>query len=152
MMIELVVSSIRDYNLTICEGRIVVRSLGRINALLDVWTKDIDPKCRRILADVIFDGSGSDEEIIWSTNEFQSTPQRLSELNKTEAEIYHKILKETLLLYAQSIAHAPSDVCKLLYSAITYISEESVFCGDGRIVLTEWGVRPTDNTDILGMP
>lgn len=151
-MFELVVSPIRDYNLTICEGRIVVRSLARINALLDVWTKDLDDKYRRILADVAFDGSGSDEEIIWSTEAFQSAPKRLSELNDRDVETYRTILYETLLLYAQSIANAPKDVSKLLYSAITYISEESVFCADGRIVLSEWGVQPTDNAEVLGMP
>lgn len=69
-MFELVVSPVREYNLTICEGRVVVRSLVRINALLDVWTRDLEAKHRRILADVTFDGSGSDEEIIWSTDEF----------------------------------------------------------------------------------
>lgn len=151
-MFELGVFPIRDYNLTICEGRIVVRSLARINALLDVWTKNLDAKYRRILADVSFDGSGSDEEIIWSTDEFRTAPKRLSELSDSEAEFYRAILKETLLLYAQSIANAPKEICKLLYSAITYISEESVFCADGRIVLSEWGVRPTDNAAILGMP
>lgn len=149
---ELTVSPIRKYNLTICEGRVVVRSLARINALLDVWTKDIDVKYRRILADVAFDGAGSDEEIIWSTDDFHTTPKRLSELNDSDAESYRKILRENLLLYAQSIANAPKDVCKLLYSAITYISEESVFCADGRIVLSEWGVKPTGNTEVLGMP
>lgn len=151
-MFELVVSPIREYNLTICEGRIVVRSLARINALLDVWTKDLDDKYRRILADVTFDGSGSDEEIIWSTDKFHTTPKRLSELNDSDAESYREILRENLLLYAQSIANAPKDVYKLLYSAITYISEESVFCADGRIVLSEWGVSSTDDVEILGMP
>lgn len=151
-MFELVVSPIREYNLTICEGRVVVRSLARINALLDVWTKDLEAKHRRILADVTFDGSGSDEEIIWSTDEFNTTPKKLSELCDGDAEFYRSILKETLLIYAKSIANAPKDVRKLLYSAITYISEESVFCADGRIILTEWGVQPTDKTDILGMP
>ena len=112
---ELTVSPIRKYNLTICEGRVVVRSLARINALLDVWTKDIDVKYRRILANVAFDGAGSDEEIIWSTDEFHTTPKRLSELNDSDAESYRKILRENLLLYAQSIANAPKDVCKLLY-------------------------------------
>lgn len=149
---ELSFSPIRNYNLTICEGRIVVRSLARINALLDVWTKELAPKYHRILADITFDGSGSYEEIIWSTNEFHSTPKRLSELSENEAETYRSILKETLFLYAQSIAHAPRDVSKLLHSAITYISEDSVFCGDGRIVLTEWGVQSTDKTNVLGMP
>lgn len=151
-MFELVVSPVREYNLTICEGRVVVRSLVRINALLDVWTRDLEAKHRRILADVTFDGSGSDEEIIWSTDEFNTAPKRLSELFYGDAEFYRSILKETLLIYAKSIANAPEEVRKLLYSAITYISEESVFCADGRIVLSEWGVQSTDKTDVLGMP
>ena len=151
-MFELVVSPVREYNLTICEGRVVVRSLARINALLDVWTKGIEAKYRRILADVAFDGSGSDEEIIWSTDVFNTAPKRLSELCDSDAEFYRASLKETLLIYAKSITNAPKEVRKLLYSAITYISEESVFCADGRIVLSEWGVQPTDKTDALGMP
>ena len=43
-MMELTTSPVREYDFTICEGRIVVRSLARINALLDVWTKDLDVK------------------------------------------------------------------------------------------------------------
>lgn len=151
-MIELAVSPVRAYSLTICEGRIVVRSQGRINALLDIWTKHLPDNMKHILADVAFDGSGPDEEIIWSSNAFLSNPIRLSELSGGEYEKYKNLLQVTLLEYAKAIAKAAPDVRKLLYAAITYPSETSVFCGEDRIVLTDWGVKPLDDNEVLGMP
>lgn len=151
-MIELSVTPVRTYSLTTIEGRIVVRSQSRINALLDIWTKDLPDNLKHILAEVAFDGSGHDEEIIWSSNVFTRQPVRLSDLSGTEYERYKEILHDTLLEYARAISKAASDVKKLLYAAITYPSEASIFCGEGRIVLTDWGVKPLDDDEVLGMP
>lgn len=151
-MIELAVSPVRAYTLTICEGRIVVRSQSRINALLDIWTKDLPANMKHILADVAFDGTGPDEEIIWSTNVFSSNPSRLSDLSGDVYEKYKDLLQTTLLEYAKAITKAAPDVKKLLYSAITYPSEASVYCGEDRIVLADWGVKSLDDDEVLGMP
>lgn len=151
-MFELSVSPVRSYILTICDGRVVVRSQSRVNALLDIWGKNLPEDYKNILADVTFDGSGADEEIIWSTDLFSKAPKRLTELTGVEAQRYRNLLQDILSAYAIAISKAEVEVKKLLYDAITYPSESSVFCGEGRIVLTDWGVRPADDSDVLGMP
>lgn len=151
-MIELSSSNIRDFKLTICEGRVVVRSQSRIFGLLGVRENRILENYRGLLAIPVFNGSGTNEEIIWITDRFTSSPKRLSELAGDERQKYNELLTNALQAYAEAISDAPEDVKKLLYAAITYISESSIFCGEDRIVITEWGVAPLDGRDALGMP
>lgn len=151
-MIELTTSNVRDFKLTICEGRVVVRSQSRIFGLLGVRENLIPIQFQGLLAIPVFSGSGTNEEIIWTTDKFSSTPKRLSDLSGDEKDKYNKLLQDALSTYAEAFADATEDVKRLLYAAITYISESSVFCGEDRLVITEWGVTPLDGRETLGMP
>lgn len=151
-MIELSSSNIRDYKLTICEGRIVVRSQSRIMGLLGVRENRIPEQYLGLLAIPIFSGSGTNEEIIWTTDRFTSSPARLSELSDDKQKHYRNILDSALQSYADAIVDAQEDVKRLLYAAITYISDSSIFCGDDRVVITEWGVTPLTGREVIGMP
>lgn len=151
-MIELTTSNVRDFKLTICEGRVAVRSQSRIFGLLGVREHLIPVQFQGLLAIPVFSGSGTNEEIVWTTDKFSATPKRLSELSGDEKEKYSILLQDALTACAEAIADASEDVKRLLYSAITYISESSVFCGEDRVVITEWGVTPLDGRETLGMP
>ncbi len=151
-MIELNTSNVRDFKLTICEGRVVVRSQSRIFGLLGVRENLIPMQFQGLLAIPVFSGSGTNEEIIWTTDKFSSTPQRLSDLSGDEKVNYSNIMQAALKTYAEAIADATDDVKRLLYAAITYISESSIFCGEDRVVITEWGVTPLNGRETLGMP
>lgn len=151
-MIELTTSNVRDFKLTICEGRVVVRSQSRIFGLLGVRENLIPVQVQGLLAIPVFSGSGTNEEIIWTTNKFSSTPKRLSDLSGDEKDKYDRLLQDALSTYAEAIADATEDVKRLLYAAITYISESSIFCGEDRLVITEWGVTPLNGCETLGMP
>lgn len=151
-MIELTTSNVRDFKLTICEGRVVVRSQSRIFGLLGVREHLIPEQFHGLLAIPVFFGSGTNEEIVWVTDKFSASPKRLSELSGDEKEKYSILLQDALNSYAETIVDATEDVKRLLYAAITYISESSIFCGDDRVVITEWGVTPLNGRDTLGMP
>lgn len=151
-MKELSVSNVRDFKLTICEGRVVVRSASRINGLIGVRYELIPEQYRGLLAEPQFSGVGNTEEVIWASDVFKSTPKRLSELSGVEKQSYQEILLEALTAFAKAFAKAEEDIKKLIYAAITYPSENSVFCGDSRVVLTEWGMEPTDGSKAFGMP
>lgn len=151
-MMELSSSNIRDFKLTICEGRIVVRSQSRIIGLLGVRENRIPEQYLGLLAIPIFYGSGANEEIIWTTDRFTSSPARLSELSDDKQKYYRIILDSALQSYADAIVDAQEDVKRLLYAAITYISDSSIFCGDDRVVITEWGVTPLTGREVIGMP
>ena len=118
-MIELKTSNVRDFKLTICEGRVVVRSQSRIFGLLGVRENLIPIQFQGLLAIPVFSGSGTNEEIIWTTDKFSSTPKRLSDLSGDEKDKYNKLLQDALSTYAEAIADATEDVKRLLYAAIT---------------------------------
>ncbi len=151
-MIELTTSNVRDFKLTICEDRVAVRSQSRIFGLLGVREHLIPVQFQGLLAIPVFSGSGTNEELVWTTDKFSATPKRLSELSGDEKEKYSMLLQDALTAYAEAIADASEDVKRLLYSAITYISESSVFCSEDRVVITEWGVTPLNGRETLGMP
>lgn len=151
-MKELSVSNVRDFKLTICEGRVVVRSASRINGLIGVRNDLIPLQFHGLLASPIFSGIGNTEEIIWASDVFKTTPKRLSDLSGSEKSFYSNLLSEALAAYAKAFEQAEDDIKKLIYSAITYPTEHSVFCGDERVVLTEWGMEPFDGSKSFGMP
>lgn len=151
-MVELTTSNVRDFKLTICEGRVVVRSQSRIFGLLGVRENLIPKEYHGLLAIPVFSGTGTTEEIIWTTDKFISRPKRLSDLSGTEKDAYNLILCNALQAYAEAIADTTEDVKRLLYSAITYLSESSIFCANNSVVITEWGVMPLNGRESLGMP
>ena len=144
-------SQVKNFDLKIHKGQAVVRN-QRINALLGVRMKDVPPQYHDLLAKANFTGGYGNEEIVWSTDVFQDTPRRMSELNPEEKAGYKQILDEALTSYAAAIQDADKDVKDLLYSAVTYHSEDAVYCGDGRVVITEWGMTPMGQNTLMGMP
>lgn len=151
-MIELGSSNIRDFKLTICEGRVVIRSHARIAGLIGVRESTIPSHFHSLLAIPIFSGSGANEEIIWATDIFKEKPKRISELNESEKEHYSQILSDALQAYADAISDTTEDVKNLLYAAITCIPTQSIYCAEDKVVITEWGMTPIDGRETLGMP
>lgn len=151
-MIELSSSKLKLFTLTLCNGSAVIRNQNRINGLLSVWTKDIPPQYRGLLAKANFTGGVANESIVWTTDAFTSNPKPLSELSNGEHDKYARILQDAMTAYANSVAHADENVKKMLYAAITYPSESAVFCADDRVVITEWGMTPSGDKTINGLP
>lgn len=86
-------------------------------------------------------------EITWATDAFSSQPTLLSDLTGDEKERYAYELRCRLVALQNLIAALKEekdgeDLSKLLSKAIGYIDEKSVYCGDGEVILVNWGLIP----------
>lgn len=150
--IELGTTALKNYNLTLCEGKAVVRNQNRINGLIGVRNSIIPEEYHNLLAQATFAGGVVNETIIWTTEVFSEAPRRLSELTGEEFAKYSDILEKALRAYAQAFMNAEDSVKKLIYASITYASKESIFCANDKVVVTEWGMSRKGNSTPIGMP
>lgn len=150
--IELGTTVLKNYNLTLCGGKAVVRNQNRINGLIGVRNSIIPEEYHNLLAQATFTGSVVDEAIVWTTEVFSEEPLRLSELSGEDYAKYSLILGNALQAYAYAFKNAEDGVKKLIYAAVTYASKESIFCGNGKVVLTEWGMLRKGDSSPIGMP
>lgn len=86
-------------------------------------------------------------DIIWATDSFTERPKLLSELNGVLKERYSFALKERInsiesLIEILKQEEGGVSLSELLSKAISYIDERSVYCGDGNIVVVNWGLIP----------
>lgn len=86
-------------------------------------------------------------EIVWSTDAFSSQPKILSELKGEEKEYYSYLLCKEIEALRSLIDNLKSEtggtpLSELLTKAISNIDEKSVYCGDDKIVLINWGLIP----------
>lgn len=140
-LIELSSTLVSNFSLTLYKGVAVVRNYKRIIGLMGPWYKEIPAQFHSILADPNFIGNVGNETIVWSTDVFQSEPTRLSNLSGAEQERYRGILRQAMQAYATALVKAEDETREMLFAAITYPSEHSVFCGDDRVVITDWGMK-----------
>lgn len=150
--IELGTTALKNYNLTLCEGKAVVRNQNRINGLIGVRNSIIPEEYHNLLAQATFAGGVVNETIIWTTEVFSEAPRRLSELTGEEFAKYSDILENALRAYAQAFMNAEDSVKKLVYASITYASKESIFCANDKVVVTEWGMSRKGDSAPIGMP
>ena len=150
--IELSVTTLSHYNLTLNEGKSVLRNQTRINGLIGVRYSSIPAQYHGLLAKASFSGNSVNESILWTTDVFENTPSKLSDLSGVEYEKYTAILNDALSFYAKAFSSAEESVKRLLYASVTYCSESTVYCADERVVITEWGMFPKANHSLVGMP
>lgn len=90
-------------------------------------------------------------EIIWSTDAFKEHPKLLDDLKGEEADYYSYLLYKEIgavvrltELLKEEEGGAP--LSELLSKAISNIDEKSVYCGEDKIVLVNWGIIPRQGT------
>lgn len=86
-------------------------------------------------------------EIIWSTDAFKSHPQKLNDLTGEDKEYYSYLLCKEIeslvsLIEALKDEEGGLPLSELLSRAISNIGEKSVYCGDDKIVIVNWGLIP----------
>lgn len=86
-------------------------------------------------------------EIIWSSNAFRSHPQKLVDLSGKDKEYYSYLLCKGLESLASLIDTLKSEeggisLSELLSKTVSNIDEKSVYCGDDKIVIVNWGLIP----------
>lgn len=86
-------------------------------------------------------------EIIWATDVFSSRPSLLCDIKGELKDRYSYALKERINAIEAVIESLKTEdggvaLSELLSKAISYIDERSVYCGDGNIVVVNWGLIP----------
>lgn len=86
-------------------------------------------------------------EIIWATDVFSSRPSLLCDIKGELKDRYSYALKERINAIEAIIESLKTEdggvaLSELLSKAISYIDERSVYCGDGNIVVVNWGIIP----------
>lgn len=86
-------------------------------------------------------------EIIWSTESFSHKPVLLSSLSGYEKDKYSYLLNQCIhsveyLIDTLKEEDGGLPLSELLSKSIPYIDEKSVYCGEDKIVLVNWGLIP----------
>lgn len=88
----------------------------------------------------------TNKEIVWSTDLFDGQPVLLCDLDSKEKSLYSNELKHRIeaieLIVSNLRVEGDEALSELLSKAISYIDERSVYCGDGNIVVVNWGLMP----------
>lgn len=86
-------------------------------------------------------------EITWATDAFSVKPKLLSDLDGILRDRYAYALKERIsaiesLINTLKEEESGVPLAELLSKAVSYIDERSVYCGDGNVVVVNWGLIP----------
>lgn len=86
-------------------------------------------------------------EITWATDSFTERPKLLIDLDGVLKERYAYALKERInsiesLISILKEEEGGAPLSELLSKAVSYIDERSVYCGDGNVVVVNWGLIP----------
>lgn len=132
------------FSFRVWEDESIVRNYAKISACLPNWKYLVGPY-GDFLAKPVFTGNAIDEEVLWKTAAFTTSPVLLSSLQEEEYAAYKKVLNENLCAFREAIDREPSSLRKAMFeSALAYISEDKIYCADGKVVVVEWGMYPKD--------
>ncbi len=86
-------------------------------------------------------------EITWATDSFTERPKLLIDLDGILKDRYAYALKERInsiesLISILKEEEGGAPLSELLSKAVSYIDERSVYCGDGNVVVVNWGLIP----------
>lgn len=86
-------------------------------------------------------------DITWSTDSFTERPKLLVDLDGVLKDRYAFALKERItsiesLIELLKEEEGGAPLSELLSKSISYIDERSVYCGDGNVVVVNWGLIP----------
>jgi len=138
----LLTSSAKQFEYLMVGDEVVVRNYKKVLAFFTVHFSDHPKRIREVLALPEFSGPKAEEKIEWTTELFETTPARLSSLKGEERKHYQSILQETLDDVRDMIAILPKGVSTMLHKAVTYHSDDMVFCAEDKVVIAEWGMYP----------
>lgn len=86
-------------------------------------------------------------EIVWGSDAFTVRPRLLAELRGEEKEYYSYLLYQEIealvaLIETLRTEEGGLPLSELLNRCISNIDEKSVYCGDDKVVLVNWGIIP----------
>lgn len=82
------------------------------------------------------------KSVDWYTDAFSSAPRPLSELQGEERASYERLLSSVMHSYKKALPSAEDDAYPLMTKLVIVPDETCIFCGDSRIVIAAWGLKP----------
>lgn len=91
------------------------------------------------------------DQICWYVDQWDERPTRLSELSGQELDEYQELLKHTVEAYKMAASKLDGDDLQIMAGAIKYADSGQVYCGDGKVYLVAWGMKPaTHRHKVIG--
>lgn len=110
----------------------------RYDSIYSIIKKHIEPQYRGLLARPHYE----DGCIHWYVERWNEPPIPLDRLSGEERDRYEKIKDETLAHYRRRMEAMNIEERTILTGALRFVSDEFVYCYDGRVTLVAWGMRP----------
>lgn len=119
----------------------------RFDSVYSVIDKYIEADYKGFLAHPIY--SSDEDQIMWYVNEWNTTPQKYSELSEDDKARYSVIKEKTIAEYNKLRDRLSGEDKQILSGALKYIDEDFMFCYDNKIIVVAWGMTPDSNKHIV---
>lgn len=134
-------TDMRRYTYIAAGGTEPLRNYRKTLSLLQSRLRDSYPDFSDMLAIPVMQSDGNIE---WTTEQFSSLPRPLSTLSGNEREYYSDLLHDSMTRLKRALASLPADSdVDELHAIASVPSEQTIYCADNRIVIAEWGLRPS---------
>lgn len=137
MIQKLTITQLGGYNILSVGGDEPLRNYKRT---IGVIKSRMGDRYEEFLAEPRFVQDGKAVE--WYSTVFGATPRTLSALEGAEREKYARKLAQVMESYRSSLPDPDDDAYPLMTKLVIVPDEDSIFCGDDRIVITDWGLKP----------
>lgn len=145
MIQKLTITQLGGYNILSVGGDEPLRNYKRT---IGVIKSRMGDRYEEFLAEPRFVQEGKAVE--WYSTVLGATPRTLSALEGAERERYARKLAQVMESYRSSLPDPDDDAYPLMTKLVIVPDEDSIFCGDDRIVITGWGLKPR-NGGISGL-
>lgn len=121
----------------------------RYDSVFSVVKRIVAPEFQHFLAAPEY--IDNEDQICWHIDEWQESPQKLTDLSGDERVKYQRIKDDTIKEYRSSVMKLEGEDLLIFASAIKYIDDERIFCADDKVFLVAWGMTPdTKQHKIIG--
>lgn len=113
----------------------------RFDSVLSVLRTCIDEKYISFVAQPVYHSEY--DRIDWYVDNWNDTPTRYVQLPETEKKKYKQILDDTISHYRNAVSKLnTTDDLQIMGGILRHISDDKIFCFDGKVVMIAWGMKP----------
>lgn len=112
----------------------------RFNSVDRVVKKSVDSHYSHFLAQPIY--SAADDLLYWYIEKGEGQPVRFQDLSAADQSDYQKIKNDTIVHFKDKLASLSGEDKQLMDSVLKYISDDFIYCCDGKVYLVAWGMTP----------
>ena len=119
----------------------------RYDSVYSVIDKYIPEEYKAFLAHPLY--STEEGYIQWYVKDWDSAPQKYSELDPVEKERYSAIIAKTKLAYAKAKDGLSGEDLQILTGAMKHIDDDFIFCYDDKVTVIAWGMMPDSRKHVI---